>query len=270
MRNLLKKINWRKVLNVTLWVITLTGMGFLMSFINVKSSEYACNELQITIPGDQSFVIREDIDKILKETQGSLIGKTLLAIPIHEIEEDLRTIPFVEKAIVSKDLNGKLTIEIKQRKAVLRVINNLGNDFYIDNKGLKMPLSVNYAPRVLVANGLIMEKYDQHLDSVKTDKLQELVDLANYIRADTLWDNQIEQLFVNVGGVIEMIPRVGNQKIIIGNATELDEKFAKLLLFYKQVIPSVGWDAYKTVNLSFANQLVCEKNENSQKDKSIN
>jgi cell division protein FtsQ len=261
MLNFLKKINWRKLLYASFWLLTLVGLGFLMSFIKIKSSEYACNDLQVIIPGEQSFIVREDIDKILKETQGDLIGKTLSAIPIHEIEEDLKANPFVGKAIVSKDISGKITINIKQREAVLRVINQIGNDFYLDNNGLKMPLSAHYAPHVLVANGWISEIYGKSLDSIQTSPLKDLFKLAKYIQQDTLWNSQIEQIYVNRQGEIEMVPRVGNQKITIGNAESLDEKFGKLLVFYKKIIPSVGWDAYRSVDLSFDGQLVCEKNE---------
>lgn len=261
MRNPFKKINWRRLLYTSLWMVVLVGLGFLMSFISVKSSEYACNDLQIIIPGEQSFIVRGDVDKILKETQGAIVGKTLSAIPIHEIENDLKSIPFIEKAMVSKDVSGKITIRIKQREAVLRVINDFGNDFYLDNNGLKIPLSAHYAPRVLVANGKIMENYTKDLDSIQTPLLEDLFKLSEYIQADTLWNSQIEQLYVNNQGEIEMVPRVGNQKIILGNADMLDEKFGKLLIFYKQIIPTVGWDAYRSVDLSFENQLVCEKNE---------
>lgn len=264
MHNPFKRINWRSVLNVSLWLIALVGLGFLMSFIKVKGNEYACNDLQVIIPGQQSFIVREDIDKILKETQGSIIGKTLSAIPIHEIEEDLSAIPFVEKAIVNKDVSGKITIAIKQREAVLRVINQAGSDFYLDSNGLKIPLSPHYAPHVLAANGWIRESHGNSLDSIQTPLMEELFKLAKYVQADSLWNSQIEQIFISREGQIELIPRLGNQKIILGNnADSLDQKFGKLLIFYKKIIPSVGWDAYRSVDLSFANQLVCERNENT-------
>lgn len=253
------------MLYASLWLITLVGLGFLMSFIKIKSSEYACNDLQVIIPGDQSFIAREDIDIILNKTQGAIIGKTLSTIPIHEIEEDLRSIPFIEKAIVSKDISGKVTINIKQREAVLRVINHLGNDFYLDENGLKMPLSTYYAPHVLVANGWIDESYGKSLDSIQTPLVEDLFKLAKYVQKDTIWNNQIEQLYVNKQGDIEMVPRIGNQKIIVGNAESLDEKFSKLLVFYQKIVPSVGWDVYRSVDLSFADQLVCERNEENSK-----
>lgn len=262
MNTLLKRVNWRRLLHVSLWMVTVVGIGFLMSFINVKSSEYACNDVKIIIPGDQSFVVRTDIDRVLTNTQGDLIGKTLTAIPIHQIEKDLAGIPFVKKAIVNKDINGTVTIEIKQREAVLRVINQVGNDFYLDREGVKIPLSEHYAPRVLVANGWIEEGHSKSLDSIQSPLMKELFKLSSYLHADSLWSEQIDQLYVNQDGNIEMIPSVGSHKIIIGSeADSLENKFAKLLLFYQKVVPSVGWDAYKSVDLSFANQLVCVRKE---------
>jgi cell division protein FtsQ len=65
---------------------------------------------------------------------------------------------------------------------------------------------------------------------------------------------------VDLKGDIEMVPRVGNQKIILGSADSLQTKFRNLLVFYKKAIPKVGWDTYKTINLKYANQIVCEKN----------
>lgn len=258
----LKSISWRNVLYGMLWLISLLGLGILLSFISVKSKQYACNDLQIIIPGEQSFIAREDVDRILKEKHGELIGKTLSSIPIHTIEHELKAIPFVEEALVNVDMNGKLIIRVKQREAVVRVINERGDDFYVDKQGLKMPLSPYYAPLVLVANGRISERFNNPLDSMETTVLKDLYKTAEFIQADTLWNNQIEQLYVNTQGDIEMVPRIGKQKIVLGNADFLTQKFEKLLLFYKQIIPAVGWQVYQKVDLSFTNQLVCEKNEN--------
>src|SRR5690606_27385141 len=166
-----------------------------------------------------------------------------------------------EKALVSVDMNGVMSITIEQREAVVRVINLRGEDFYIDRNKVKLPLSDHFAPKVLVANGFIGESYNGDLDSVQTPLLAELYETASFISKSTLWNDQISQLFVNRNKEIEMVPLVGEHQIILGNADSLEVKFDKLLLFYKHVIPTVGWGVYKSVNLSFANQLVCTKEE---------
>lgn len=266
----LRNIRWKRIVQLFIWVISLGGLFVLMSFITVKSSDLACHDLVVIIPGEQSFVAREDIDQLVFQKHGEIVGKTLVSLPIHEIEADLRSIPFIEKALVNMDMDGKVEVRIKQREAVLRVINKNGEDFYLDKNQVKMPLSYHYAPNVLVANGMINEAYGNALDSIQTDVLKELYMVAEYVKRDSIWDAQIEQLYVNTKGEIEMVPRVGSHQIILGNADSLDVKFAKLRLFYKHIVPKVGWRTYKGVNLSFANQIVCIKEEDNKINNSIN
>ncbi|HUH17897.1 cell division protein FtsQ [Albibacterium sp.] len=258
----IKNIRWKRIFLSILWLSCLGGLIFLMGFISVKSNSLVCSDLHIVIPGEQSFVIREDIDQLLMKEHGEILGKTLATLPIHEIEGDLQAIPFIEEARVNVDMNGVMTINIKQREATLRVINVRGEDFYIDENAIKFPLSKHYAPNVLVANGNIVEEFGSNADSIQTSLLTDIFRTAEFIQADSLWDDQIEQLYVNANGAIEMVPRVGDQQIILGNADSLQTKFNKLLLFYKHIAPTVGWDVYKAVDLSFANQLVCTKKEN--------
>jgi len=71
---------------------------------------------------------------------------------------------------------------------------------------------------------------------------------------------------VNQNHEIELIPRVGNQRILLGNADSLEAKFHNLRVFYKQALPQVGWDAYKLINIKYANQVIGVKNDNMKKD----
>jgi cell division protein FtsQ len=258
----IRNIRWKQVLLSILWLGCLTGLFFLMSFISIKSNSLTCNDLHVYIPGEQSFVIRDDIDQLLMKKHGEIVGRTLASLPLHEIEKDLQAIPFIKEAMVNMDMNGLMTIKIEQREAALRVINIHGEDFYVDENGVKFPLSKHYAPNILVANGNIGEGFMTDTASIQSSLLMDLFRTANFIRADTLWNDQIEQLYVNANSEIEMVPRLGSQQIILGNADSLQSKFNKLLLFYKHIAPTVGWDVYKAVDLSFANQLVCTKREN--------
>jgi cell division protein FtsQ len=194
------------------------------------------------------------------ENGGAMLGKDLNDINIHKLENALKANPFIEFAKVYADMTGVIHVQIRQREPVLRVVNMANLHFYIDGNGNKIPLSDNYTAKVLVASGLIEEDFSGRVDTLKTKMARDLFRTALFIRSDTLWDNQIEQLFVDLKGDIEMVPRVGGHKIILGSADSLQIKFRNLLVFYKKAIPKVGWDTYKTINLKYANQIVCEKN----------
>ncbi|WP_237028734.1 cell division protein FtsQ/DivIB [Pedobacter steynii] len=256
-----KDINWKSVFNKFAWIFCLGGLVVLMSFVSSKKSTVAITNVKILIPGADNFIEREEIDAVLKQSQGSLIGRKLEQINLQDIEKKIKSNPYIALATVYADMDGVIHIEIKQRQPILRVINANGQDYYIDRNGLKMPVSPNFTANVLVANGNVMEHFTGRVDTLITKLARDLYETSLFIKKDTLWDAQIEQLFVNDKADIELIPRVGNQRIILGSADSLQVKMRNLLAFYKQAMPKVGWDTYKTINVKYTNQVVCVKNK---------
>jgi cell division protein FtsQ len=258
-----KNINWRAIFVGFAWICSLGSVIVLMSFIEIKKVESTCEKIEVVLPGNQFFIERAEIDEILKSKNGLLIGRRLSGIDIQYLENKLKANPFIEYAKVYIDMNGIIHADVKQRVPVLRILNLSGQDFYVDQNGLKIPLSDHFTARVLVANGIILEDFNGKLDTLKTKLSKDLFLTAKYIAEDSLWNDQIVQMYVNVNNDIELIPRVGNQKIILGNADDLKDKFRNLLLFYKKALPQVGWDTYSTINLKFKGQIVCEKRDST-------
>ncbi|MGY3053670.1 cell division protein FtsQ [Pedobacter sp. UYEF25] len=261
---MLKNINFRAIFIGIVWLLSLAGLVVLLSFINVKKQSVKCSNVKILIPGADNFIERDEIDAILKQSEGMLVGRNLELINIHKIEKRLQANPYIAFAKVFVDMDGTLHIEVNQRQPILRVINDVGQDFYIDNKGLKMPISSNFTADVLVATGNIREVFGSRVDTLRTQLAKDLYETAMYIQKDSLWNAQMEQVYVDEKGDIELVPRVGNQRIILGNADSLSKKMSNLLLFYKKAMPQVGWDTYKTINIKYTNQIVCVKRDSSE------
>lgn len=261
-----KKRIWKYVLVSLAWVVSLGGLVVLMSFIEVKKAEVLCKNVKIYIPGNQYFIDRQEVDKILLANGHVLMGRKVENINIHDLENKLRANPFIEFATVYADMDGTITVQITQRQPILRLINRFNQDFYVDQHGLKIPLSANFTARVPVANGFIDELFANRVDTLHTTLARDLFKTAGYIGKDSLWNAQIAQLYVNQNHEIELVPRVGNHRILLGNADSLDTKFHNLLVFYKKALPQVGWDAYRVINLKYANQVVGVKNENLKSD----
>ncbi|MBD3749211.1 MAG: cell division protein FtsQ [Sphingobacteriales bacterium] len=263
---MLKRINWRAVLITIVWALSLSGLITLMSFIEVKKAESSCKKINVILPGNQFFVERSEVDAILNENGGLLVGRRLDGINIQDLENKLKANPFIEYAKVYLDMDGVLHADVRQRVPILRIFNLSGQDFYIDQNGLKVPLSDHFTPRVLVANGEIVESFDGKVDTLKNQMGKDLFHMAQFIDKDPLWANQIVQLYVDDKNDIELVPRVGNQRIIFGDVDGMETKFRNLKLFYKKAIPKVGWDAYSIINLKFDGQIVCVKRDSTLKN----
>jgi cell division protein FtsQ len=255
-----KKPIWRKLLIGFAWLTSIGGIVTLMSFIEIKKAGVVCTDVKVYIPGNQYFIDKEEVDNILQVKSNVLIGHKLEDINIQALESKLRANPFIEFAKVYIEMDGVIHVEISQRQPILRVVNKFDQDFYVDQHGLKMPLSQNFTAKVLVATGAIDELFANRVDSLHNQITKDLYRTADFIRQDSLWSAQIVQIYVNTDHELELIPRVGNHRILLGNADSLSTKFGNLLTFYKQALPRVGQDAYKVINIKYANQVVGIKN----------
>jgi cell division protein FtsQ len=185
----------------------------------------------------------------MESIQDTIVGKLVNAIPIFDIERKIEGLKNVKNAEVFIDMEGMLHVEVNQKKAVVRVSPEGSEDFYMDANGSMFSLSTNYTEHLLIANGNIEDSVD----------FSNALILANYISSDSLWQSQIVQIYFKENKEIELIPRVGNHTILLGDVENYKDKFRKLYLFYEQGVNQVGWNNYKEINLKFRNQIVCVK-----------
>ncbi|MBC7744823.1 MAG: cell division protein FtsQ [Flavobacterium sp.] len=266
---MLKRINWKAVFIFFAWVVCLSGLVVFMSFIESEKTSLVCKDVKVIIPGNQNFIERSEVDQILLSNGGKLVGRKLKNINIQKLEASLKANPFIRFAKVYADMDGIIKVKISQRVPILRIINTANLDFYVDREGNKIPMSDNFTANVLIANGLIYEDYTGKVDTLKSRVAKDLFKTAAFISEDTLWNNQIEQLYVNQKSDIEMVPRVGNQNIILGDADSLEVKFNNLYTFYKKALPQVGWKTYKTIIIKYSNQVIGVKNPDTIKTTSV-
>src|SRR5690606_35648121 len=82
-----------------------------------------------------------------------------------------------------------------------------------------------------------------------------LMQLVDKIRKDEFWKAQITELNIDGKGRIRIVPAVGDERIEFGYPENVDEKLKKLMIFYKEILPRVGWNKYDRVNLEFDGQI---------------
>ena len=262
----MKKINWKLIGIVSLWIIGLSATVLSLAFTEVRQQSVLCKKIEININREDEnyFINKQDVLKILFSPGDSLIGTPIHRIPVSLLERLLKLNKYVDDADVYIDIKGKLQVNIVQRKPMLRIMNEVQQSFYIDEKGGKMPLSTLYSANVLIANGSITELYNGINDSISTPLVRSLFYLSNVIRADKFWNAQIEQIYIEPNQDIILIPRLGDHKIIFGDTSNANEKLENLLVFYQKALPKVGWQTYHTINVKFKGQLVCSRRDKAE------
>jgi len=252
----MKKIRWiqskltRRLFATVGWIGAVAVLLVAMGFAGKVEKSTICEHISIDIDDseDRYFVGRQDVLNMFSREGVEIIGKPVSVINLEMLEEILHSHPFIDNAEVYATLSGTLRMEIAQKKPVMRIQSQKLGTFYLDENGEQLPLSKNYSSRVIVASG-----------HVSKDMLKDLFLLATFVNKNQFWKSQVQQIYVDWAQEIQLIPRVGRHKILLGDVSDLDAKFDNLLNFYKHGLNNVGWDKYRVVDLRFKNQVVCKK-----------
>ncbi|MFM7177134.1 MAG: cell division protein FtsQ/DivIB [Bacteroidota bacterium] len=262
------KVN-RKILNLIYWFFISAALVAAVGFAEKSNQEVLCKGLEVAVVDSTGhyFVSPGDIQELFKSKSASVEGKPLSAIDFRMMEKRTLTNPYLESAEVYATIDGRIRIEVVQRNPVIRIINYNNEHFYVDNNGGFMPVGDDYSTRVPVASGYIFDRMTQRSlafavpmdDAASKPVLQQVYEIADFIQHDGFWNSQIEQIYVNQKFEIELVPRVGNHTVLLGNSENLQSKMDNLLMFYQEGASKLGWQAYSKLNLKFANQVVCTR-----------
>ncbi len=228
---------------------------------NQQLPQRQCRQVKIDIKDNNElgFVTSTDVKDIIDyHYTEELTGQPLKQINLKILEEAIKKNPYIRDVMTYIDIQANLHIVVEQRQPVVRVINKPYVDYYIDEKGFRMPLSNKFTARVMVANGYVSDP-DYEADTIKSESVEKLWKVAKYIHTKPYWQAQVEQIYVNAESEFVLIPRVGSHEVILGKARKLKQKFRKLKAFYNESLHSIGWNHYKQINLKFENQVVAQK-----------
>jgi len=128
---------------------------------------------------------------------------------------------------------------------------------YLDQSGCLFPVTDKYTSRVLLISGdyagVLAEKGFEGSDLNK-----EILSLIQFIHGNDYWNAQITQCDINAKGDITMYPMVTKQEIVFGKPENIEQKFLKLNIFYRRILPGKGWNSYSRVNVQYQDQIICE------------
>jgi hypothetical protein len=58
---------------------------------------------------------------------------------------------------------------------------------------------------------------------------------------------------------IIIVPQISGHVVNMGDASDFENKFAKLLLFYREVMPKRGWNTFDTISVKWNHQIVATR-----------
>lgn len=254
-----KKYRMSKLFKVSI-IMMLTAGVLVVTVAAIGNGEKARVEnikINISSPHDREFVTNADImQSMVKAAGNSLKNQPIGSLNLTALEKHLLKNPWIRKAELFVDNNRTLRVNVEENSPVARIFTTDGRSFYVSASYLVLPLSDRYSARVPVFTDF--PAFKKKPDS---SMVAGVVALGAHILNDQFWMSQIDQVSITSNEKFEMIPKLGNQVIRFGTSEDHEEKFRKLLAFYKQVQEYTGWNWYKVIDLQFKGQVVAERRD---------
>lgn len=243
-----------KIKTISWSLLGLCCVVLLVAAMKAKDSK-ACSNVEVSIEGvaKNMFVKKVDVVAVL-DNAGIRAGKTLDDINLKTTEAQLEKNVWIKDAELFFDNHQVLHVKITEREPIARVFTQNGGSFYIDSTGLRLPVNQNAAARLIVFTSFPSDK--KALSKPDSLVLNDVKRIALYITADSFTNAQTAQVNITPQRTYEITPVIGSQVIRIGDADNLDEKFTKLIAFYKEIFSKAGFEKYSVIDVQYAGQVV--------------
>ncbi|HQW83575.1 MAG TPA: hypothetical protein PK987_03900, partial [Ferruginibacter sp.] len=176
---------------------------------------------------------------------------------LKKMEQQLQQDVWVKTAELFFDNNEILQVNIHEREPVARVFTISGSSFYIDEDLEMLPLSDKFSARLPIFTGFPSDR--KVLSKADSSLLHDIETISIAIQKDSFSMAMIDQVDINENKAFEMVPKIGNQLIVFGDAENVTAKLDKLKLFYKDVMVKAGWNNYSVIDISYNNQVVARR-----------
>jgi cell division protein FtsQ len=244
----MKKLDWKNIWINTRLVLMFGLVIFLFSFTSKRNSERKITKSVVVFEGDENvFVTNETVNKLLIENKTNAQSIRKDKLDLNKLERAIDNHNMIEKSQVFVSIDGVLKAVVKQKVPIVRVFDESGS-FYIDYKGVMMPLSTVYTARVPLVTGEITDKNKEELNK-----------LFRYIFDDPFLKRNIIGIQIFPNGSLLMTNRNFNYEIDFGRTINVERKFNNYKAFFQKAALDSTLYNYKRINLRFTQQVVCTK-----------
>jgi len=251
------KLNIRKEVKVA---VALLAISFLIAFSERKMDDVVCKDIVVELDNarENHFLDEADVLKLVESSNQSIKGTSLDHVDLRAIEKKLKQDKHILDADLYGDLKGNLIVNVELRRPIARIVQSDAPDAYIAEDGVIMSVSENYTSRVVLISGAYVKQLLELGDLNKKEEGKNLLEMIEFINDDKFWKAQVAQLDINSQGKITILPQVTGQQVQFGKAVDIENKFRKLMIFYKEILPTRGWTRYERINLEYEGQIIAE------------
>lgn len=251
----------RKVLIISAWSLVAAGCITLLVAAVRRQNQALCKGVRITIEGSGRWMVdSSELNGILTDQHTRLlVGTPAESISTRRLERKISASPWVKKAELFFDSKQVLWVRVTEREPVARLFTTGGQSFYMDTAGVRLPLRDYFPVKLPVFTSCPLD--GKVWTGADTLLAREVGVLSQYLVAHPFWMDMVQQVDVTPEGEFDLVPTIGDNEIKLGDTSALDGKFRRLMIFYREILPRVGWNKYAALDVRFAGQVVGVKRD---------
>ncbi len=258
------KINKRlikQVLTILLWLSIGSGITMLLISAVNKEQKNLCKDVVVEFDDELPFRMLDE-DEIIYTLWPSARnthpkGKPINSIDLFALEKQLEKNPWLRDADIYIDQLKKIHLRVEQRNPVARLFTPEGNSYYIDDEYALLPIKLAAAVSLPVFTNYTQRSSVR--SAADTVLMKRIVSLSKFIKSDSLWMAQVEQVNINSDLTFELMTQMGDQVVQLGLRNDWSNLFSKLKTLYKRINEEGNWSKYSQIDLQYKNQAVCIK-----------
>ncbi|MCH5219221.1 MAG: hypothetical protein J1F20_01530 [Muribaculaceae bacterium] len=214
------------------------------------------NNIEINIADTEhsSFLTKNDVSNLLGSLGTNIKTARRKDINTLHIENFLNNCNRIETARCRILNDGTLQINVIPIDPVARIFDKEGS-VYVNAVGKRVPARPAYHVDVPVVT--TTTRADSAL-------VQKLLPILSAIKANPQANALVSSLRVDERGDVIIIPNVVGHVINFGDTSLIDNKFKRLKVFYRDVMPKRGWETYDTISVKWAGRIVATKRDKSR------
>lgn len=264
------------------WTLLLAYVSVASRYCNRRQEQQMCSGVQVKVLDSAAygFITSAMVKNWFTAANMQLEKRELAKINTLELERFIARRGFVRSVRVYTSLDGLLNVELTQRHPIARVNDANGYNFYITDDHYILPQQKYFVVYVPVITGNIDAPFDRDfvgsLDELGKNPEKKtaenylfwckLINFVKFVRGNEFWNSYIVQIHITGtdserygGPEIEIVPRVGDQIVLLGSVDDYEAKLGKLLTFYRNGLAYDGWSRYGYINLKYKDQIVCTR-----------
>lgn len=270
------------LLGLVAWAAIFTYIAVSSRYCSEQKEKTLCHRVEVEVQDSarMNFITPAMVRAWFAQEKKEIFQQEISQVNTLDIDAFIRRRGFVRDVRVYTTLDGVLHVELTQRRPVARVCSANGYNFYITDDGYILPTQRHEVVYVPVITGTIYPPFGRDFvgslsekatgDEKKVSKnevfFSNLINFVKFVREDDFWNSFIVQIDLQGGDKegsydpqVRIVPRMGDQLVVLGNLDNYPEKLARLMSFYRNGMAYEGWDSYRLIDVQYAAQVVCTR-----------